>query len=341
MSFKAVIKDYQSLESVTLEANELTVVTGRSNLGKSALIRAVAAAWFGQYGEAFVRRGQSMTAVGVRFDDGQSIKWYKVPASKKVPGKESSLEINGQKHTKVGKEHDLLTAPLGLRALEAGGGYYFPQVARQFDPIFLIGENESTAAEIFRVLGKGDVVAHARGAAKKDHGAVLSEEKVKRQDFQGLDEDLKKREWSVDLVKVTEDLVSKATLLEGRQQVVEGTLKELNELAALPAVEIPVIPEAKDLETKQGMLECINQALSLHVSEVPVEPPMLDASFKINLWLQVGSAQEIGVLSVAVDDTVARSQAEAKTVLDELELLKKQLGTCPLCDQPLRTHQHT
>lgn len=338
MSFKAVIKDYQSLESAVLEVDQLTVVTGRSNLGKSALIRAIAAAWFGQYGESFVRRGQSMTAVGVRFDDGQAIKWYKVPASKKVPGKESVLEINGQKHTKVGKEHDQLTAPLGLRALEAGGGYYHPQVARQFDPVFLVGENESTAAEIFRVLGKGDVVAYARTAAKKDHGALLAEKKGKDQDLQGLDQDLKTREWSSQLLRTTDELVLKAGLLEGYQQSSEETLQEISQLESLPSLEVPSIPSIVGLGEKSQLLLDVKVALTLILPDVPVMPetPKLETG----VWLKVTEALAVNVQLEGALAVLDLAKVEERALQEGLEHLKKELGTCPLCDEPFRTHAH-
>src|SRR5574341_1202033 len=66
---RIVAKDFQSLSDVDIDLGQLTVITGRSNSGKSAVIRAVAAAVFNRTGQGFIRRGADKAQVRLQFDD--------------------------------------------------------------------------------------------------------------------------------------------------------------------------------------------------------------------------------------------------------------------------------
>ena len=71
---KVEIKNYQSIVSQTLEVEGLTVVVGKSNVGKSALLRSISASWFGQSGDYFIRDGTPNCEVRCVFD-GLEIGW--------------------------------------------------------------------------------------------------------------------------------------------------------------------------------------------------------------------------------------------------------------------------
>ncbi len=62
---KIRVQNFQSLADVTVEAKGLTVIVGRSNLGKSAFIRALQGLLFNRPGDDFVRKNQKHASVSV------------------------------------------------------------------------------------------------------------------------------------------------------------------------------------------------------------------------------------------------------------------------------------
>jgi len=57
------VEDFQSLQSVDFTATGLTVITGASNIGKTALIRAIEGALFGKPGDYYIKHGEHTTKV--------------------------------------------------------------------------------------------------------------------------------------------------------------------------------------------------------------------------------------------------------------------------------------
>lgn len=59
------VRDYQAIKSASIELGKLTVVTGPTGSGKSALVRALKLVAFNARGNSFVRRGATQTKVAV------------------------------------------------------------------------------------------------------------------------------------------------------------------------------------------------------------------------------------------------------------------------------------
>ena len=70
---KIRVRNYQAIADASLEVEGFTAVTGRSNIGKSGLIRAISAILFGNPGEDYIRRGADFTGGAIDFQDQANI----------------------------------------------------------------------------------------------------------------------------------------------------------------------------------------------------------------------------------------------------------------------------
>jgi len=136
---KIRVRNFQSLDDVSIDVEGFTVLTGKSNIGKSALTRAITGAIFGIPGDAYVQRGSNTTRVSLS-DPEFGLIWRKVKV--KRASEETALQImqagETSFYTKLGREHSKLTAPLKLLEIKVSSGKVFrPQFAAQHDPIFL------------------------------------------------------------------------------------------------------------------------------------------------------------------------------------------------------------
>lgn len=180
---KVRIQNFQSIAETDLDVHGLTVLVGRTNIGKSALVRALTGALFNRPGDDYVRNGEKMTRVelsGVPTHGGGpllDVVWEK-------GGGVNRFEVNGQKFTNVGK-----TAPQPL----AEGGYrdltldqrepIRPQVAGQFQSPFLLDAPGSVVSEVLTRASRLDVLLRAGSACSRDLKSTRQLLGVRRKDL--------------------------------------------------------------------------------------------------------------------------------------------------------------
>lgn len=186
---KISVKNFQSIQEAEINAVGLTVITGRSNIGKSALVRAIRGAIFGMPGEFYIRDGASRCEVKLDFGDNSTIQWGKT-ATGKAGVLPTYLVINGVTMTKMGREHALLTEPLGFKEVETSQERFTPQIAKQIDQPFMLTVSDTVIAEVLKVLGRGDVVTEAQRLAKFDQKNAQDLSKVRELDKQKVETEL-------------------------------------------------------------------------------------------------------------------------------------------------------
>lgn len=165
-----VIQDFQSIEGAVLDLAPLTVIVGKGDSGKSAVLRALRAALFNDSGDDFVRSGTKQATVALAFSDGNVLIW------EKPLGKGSSYNLNGQPFTKLaGQVPAEVSDVTGFRAIEVDGSTSItPQMHDQFDQPFILFESGSRVARILGTLTKLNAVVQAQLICKKN-GNVWSQ----------------------------------------------------------------------------------------------------------------------------------------------------------------------
>ena len=184
------IKGFQSIEEVSFSIDGFTALVGRSNIGKSAVVRAVHAALTNALGTDFVRHGEmcSRRIRGTKkcrcqasvhlLQEGLDLLWEK--------GDEVNQYIyNGQVFTRVDRgTPDFLIKDFSLT--KVGDRKQLIQVAEQFDPIFLLSQSGTVVADVLSDVAKLDDINLAMADVEKDRREAASTLKVRERDIQQL-----------------------------------------------------------------------------------------------------------------------------------------------------------
>ena len=135
---KVHIKNFQSLEDVEFDIDGFTTITGESDLGKSAVIRAIDFALSNERATDFVRHGKKKCEVSLDFGD-IKIEWEK--------GKSTSYKINDKEFNKMGNNpppDEIIK--YGIRDIVFDKRKLMPQIQNQHGYMFLINETDSVKA---------------------------------------------------------------------------------------------------------------------------------------------------------------------------------------------------
>lgn len=148
MLTKVKIKNYQSLKDVTIEPGRLTVIVGDSDVGKSAIVRAIKSVLINRAGTDFITHGQQSVGVALAFDDGGAVAWQKAEsATYNIIAKGEKLTFT-KMGTRVPQE---VSDVLKMGEVVVGDEKLNVNVHDQFDQPFLI---TSTASLRARLLGE-------------------------------------------------------------------------------------------------------------------------------------------------------------------------------------------
>jgi DNA repair ATPase RecN len=250
MTTKVTIKNYQSIKDVSFEIDGFTVITGKNNIGKSAIIRALEAPLANQPGKSFIRHGEKKTTVKIKRDD-IDVEWVK--------GASATYTIyNGKEKEVYSKLNRDVPPPLiraGFGKMVVGDKKVFPFIASQFDELFLVDKPGSVVTEVLAELYNIDTLSKADDLCQKTIKSQKSMLKTREADLQAIKESLKAfadfeeiKETVAILVekeKETENLSSEILVLVDY----EKKIKELTEsLSVLRRITQVVIPDSSPFE---------------------------------------------------------------------------------------------
>lgn len=253
---KVKIQNFQSLEDVELEVRGLTVIVGKSNIGKSAIIRAISGALHNREGDAFVTEGTSHAQVelevppahahapartgthegaqahgserahegaqahaGAHAREGLSLVWRKGDGH-------NDYMINGEELISVGRGAPDHIAKAGFRDLEIGRESVSAQIADQFNPLFLLNSSGSIVAEAISDIGRLSDVQKALQMCDKDRRSNKSLLKHQKSELK----DLRARK---ELYDTYEDDMKQVQELRHRKARIEELTNQLREVERL------------------------------------------------------------------------------------------------------------
>lgn len=355
---KLKVCNFQSIKSAEIDLEGFVVITGESNLGKSALLRAVRGLALGVSGDHFVRQGESHAEVTLV--DSSSVRWQKVHKDRRSPQLQTQLEIDSVVHEKYGVDHEPMMGPLGYRKIETAAGHRTPQFAFQHDQPFLIAETPTVVAEVFKMLGRVDVISKAQSMSKRDLRETDQTRKTRQEDHEAALElfaemaGLGKLKGSFDDLitecdKATVAFDNMTTLLSGAERALSLRTEILKDPPDLPP-----------LEDQIAQLGKVDRCRDLGVTSPVFAPPDLpDLIFLNSRLAQVERARELAspvpgsssvppvlhipdttllekidtLLRIKIPDT-----GEVESKIEACEKALTQFRVCPVCEAPLENH---
>lgn len=265
---KVRIQNFQSLKDTTVEVEGLTVLVGPSHRGKSAFIRAVEGALFNRPGDQFVREGASKAVVAIEDLPALSadtdapagtinVTWTK---GKSV----NDYLINGQPYGRVGTGAPPPLAEAGYRDVWIGdkerrkGSYIRPQVATQFEPLFLLTQTGSFISDVLSVISRHAVLLTAQGRCGSDLKSTKQLLGVRRSDRETEAGKLTALDEVPAFVARVEALVEEARRVEAARAAVErlrALVARRQAVLRLSGLPVPPVPDVAPVERLRARAE--------------------------------------------------------------------------------------
>lgn len=240
---KICIENFQSIKKVDFEIKGFTVIIGKNNIGKSAVIRAIDAALNNQTGKHFIREGQKKTNVSIDYK-GTKIEWEKSTSTAKY-------KITGYKEpfTKLKGTVPKPIIDAGFQKMQVGDQKISPLIASQFDPLFLINKPGAVVTEVLANLYQIDTLSTADDLCQKIIKHNKSLLKTRESDLKELQVDLEKYK-DFNKIKETvkllakkekegEDLRKEIDLIKSYENKLRILMESLRRLRAVKDIKIP------------------------------------------------------------------------------------------------------
>lgn len=271
------VRNFQSIEKAAFRIDGFTVIVGRSNIGKSALVRAVKAALTGAPASSFVRHGAaclrrtkkaktckcfaSVHMVAEGFD----LLWEKGDAINRYT-------FNGAVYDKAERGTPDFLQP-DFAPVKVGDRQEMLQVADQFSPIFLLDQTGGAVADTLSDVARLDRINAAMRLAERDRKEAVSTRKVREKDvtdlriklvaYDGLDAALADAQAIADrhvAIEKQERALQRVDEFLGQLSSLAGVVRELGKVTAI------VIPDSSTLRAEEERLDALDEFLARKVA---------------------------------------------------------------------------
>ena len=356
MPVKVHIRDFQSLEDVSLEIENLTVVTGSNNLGKSSIVRAIRGAFQNTKGTAFIRHGRPKTVVDIDFGDGHSLTWEKGRGR----GDKPTYIIDGGAPLYPGAGVPDALSALGVYPISLGGRDVWPQVAPQFTgQVFLLDQPGSVMAEAVADVARVQQLNEALRLASSDKRAAAAELQVRRNDesrlqqelehFHGLDDTREQMAQIQDLFQLAQRIEKALTELlriRDRRRETQERIQFLSGVADIPLPDMENIQgiqsDVQDYQRLRDRLRIVRgQIISFSgIAAIPddiltEEAERISSALATARELQgrVGPAKR---MVTALESELATKETELSCLEEDVQKILGTLEQCPVCGATLQ-----
>lgn len=356
MTLKVDIENFQAVpdDGVQFEVDGFTVIVGKSNTGKSSIIRAIDGVMRNLSGDSFVREGKNHTRVELETDDHRVV-W------KKGDGFNDYI-IDGEEYQKVGHHPPDRLKELGLRDVEVDGDSIPVLVAKQFDPIFLINPSKtkgSTAAKLISDIGSLGSLQKARKESTSDRRSCSRKLKTRREDLEEVEETLSEFEdFDDDVIHFQEvqsfqsevhDLRDRLCSLESIRSKKEEIDRSISNLEGIEEVEFPSAPSFRsDLDTVRNLrrfrnrytesVTSVEEMEEVEEIEIPDLDDLDDQVSTLDTLIEIKQTRE------GLKDEIETLEKEIVEIEDKIEDLHDQFhdlleeaGLCPLCEREVQS----
>ena len=364
---KVRVEGYQSLKDVEVTFGRFTVILGESNVGKSALLRAIKAVVENQTGLDFLTTGAKVCRVEMSLDAGEDV--IGVVWEKRKSGTQYSLHTQAiEKFGKgVGVPVEIINA-LKLERIEFAAGIKFsPNFHDQFSTPFLLEETGGRVAKmlgemsgvnlLYRATAEANVRAKRNSQKAEDYAYALEKLRTALQGYEFIRtkgpalQEAKKQLGTVEAeAKELLGMVKTASSYQTWIHMVDEAEGEALSLAPIKEAEIPLArAEAGMPEIKRGkevLVSWLKAAVAAKDARKVIQKmePLAEVDFgtieedadTVFLMRKTRDAWDNSrVAAQLCEQYVSEHRAAVKKSETALHALEKELKVCPYCGQPL------
>lgn len=282
---KIRIKQFQSIEDLEIEVCGLTVVTGRTNIGKSAIMRAISSATLGESVIGLVRKGAQYCSVEMSSKD-WGFRWEK--GEKGI----NRYIIGDTTYDKPGQKQLEEIIKMGFGSVKLGSKEVQPWWSPQFFPIFLLGETGPAVTDFISEVSRLTVLQDAVVLSSRGKKRANDNAKEKADEARKIRERLARVSGTDQMIKLCKELEEQKESIDGYQNYIEvgnklndklsSSANRILTLSKINSVRIPkdeaesVATKLREMHTLWGKLEAsAKKIITLKPSEkisIP-EPP--------------------------------------------------------------------
>lgn len=241
LKLKLHIKNFQAIESLNIEFSGFTVITGKSNAGKSCIRRAIETLFYNKWNEGFLRLDSNYTYIEMNINDN-------IISCKRGNGS-NSFCVNDKKYNKIGQSNvPTEYKDIGISKLHTNNDSYNINIANQFESLFLISYSDTESTRILNKVISVDILEEASRLASNDITNLKSEATKLKQEVTTLD-----------------DKFNKMNSLIAKMGSIVETTKKLNVAITLCK---KLISDSSKLNSLNNKLKSLQYDLTLHSSSI-------------------------------------------------------------------------
>nr|DAX81644.1 MAG TPA: STRUCTURAL MAINTENANCE OF CHROMOSOMES PROTEIN [Bacteriophage sp.] len=226
--YEVKIKNFQSIKDQVLHLKGFVAITGKSNLGKSSLRRAITSALYNDWDKAYRREGTNQpTEVTVSKYNYPDDLVYKVHMKKSDSHNDFTLITpdSEQSFPKVGKTIPEQITNLGFKLLNLDDQSINLTQSKQTDPLFLVSYRQTTQTKILNKIfniskleSAAQLVQKDMRSSKIEYNRTLDEYNKKNNDLTEL---LSKQEALNQIKQTLDRLLTNLDLIYSYQDQIE------------------------------------------------------------------------------------------------------------------------
>ena len=221
---KLYIKNFQGISEAEINLKGFTVLTGRSNSGKSSIRRALELVLYNKWDAGFLKTGEKHCIVKLTIDENNYIQISK-------PENTYTVMINGTKsvYPKVGKNTLTELDELGLDYFYDSENYYYNvHIRSQIDPWFYITFSNQEQSRIIASIFNFDEIKSILKRSYKDKTDVTSQAENLAEDIDNLKIEGQELSTKLNLLKKVRDKVAIRDILKSYLVMSDDYRKAVN-----------------------------------------------------------------------------------------------------------------
>jgi DNA repair exonuclease SbcCD ATPase subunit len=225
---KIILENFQSHKYSVVEFdNQLNVIVGPSDSGKSAIIRGLKWALYNEpQGDYFIREGEKECSVTVEFSDGTNLKRYRSSSKNSYTVKKNTGEEIKYEGFGVNVPEEILEV-IGIKKIYLDSELSTSiNLGEQLEGAFLLSEKNSTkASAIGRLIGV-NIIDDALRETLKDTRALNSRKRVLEESVSKLTDEIQAYNYLEDLKNTYKKIID----IKSQIHQYDAKLKKLNNL---------------------------------------------------------------------------------------------------------------